>query len=383
MAQWLNGLMAQFMSKIYIKVIILIMIATIGMYSNLHAQSYLEPFGQNRIQYRKFQWKYFDTKHFRVYHYDRQGRQLGRYVSEEAEDDIQLIEHKLGGQFPKRFNIIIYNSYDDYRQTNIGLKDEAQGIGNSKAGTINLVGDKLIVYFTGEHADLQHQIRTGMARVVMERMIFGDNFAKMVKNAVILNLPPWVPDGYIGYLVDGWDAKSSSKWESILDDRPDAGFYELSNEYPELAGKAFWKFVATQYGPGTVKKLLYAMQKKTKLTDAIKTNLSMKIRKAYDSCMNFYRDVYAHDALKEEKPDSTKGLIALKVPKDNSIIRDIRVSPRGSDICYVVWKDGEFTVYDQKTSKEQEASVLLQGGQKDLTEQIDPSYPMIAWSNTG
>ncbi len=348
-------------------------------------QSYTETFGQNRLQYRKFQWKYFDTKHFRVYHYDKAGRQLGRYVAEEAEDDIALIEKKLGGQFPKRFNIILYNSYDEYRQSNVGLKDEAQGIGNAKGGTVNLVGDKLVVYFTGAHNDLQHQIRAGMARVVMERMMFGENFKKMVKNALLLNLPEWVTDGYISYLVDGWDAKSNSEWKSLLDARPDAGFYALSEQYPELAGKAFWKFVSSQYSNNTVKQLLYSMQQKTSLNKATtdKANLGLKVTKAYDSCINFYKGVYAQDALKQETPDSTKGLIALKVPKDNSIIRDIRVSPRGSDICYVVWKDGEFTVYDQKTAKEQETATLLTGGQKDLTEQTDPTYPMIAWSNTG
>ena len=348
-------------------------------------QSYTETFGQNRLQYRKFQWKYFDTKHFRVYHYDKAGRQLGRYVAEEAEDDISLIEKKLGGQFPKRFNIILYNSYDEYRQSNVGLKDEAQGVGNAKGGTVNLVGDKLVVYFTGEHNDLQHQIRSGMARVVMERMMFGENFKKMVKNALLLNMPEWVTDGYISYLVDGWDAKSNSEWKSLLDARPDAGFYALSEQYPELAGKAFWRFVSSQYSNNTVKQLLYSMQQKTSLNKAMKdkANLGLKVTKAYDSCINFYKSVYALDALKQETPDSTKGLIALKVPKDNSIIRNIRVSPRGSDICYVVWKDGEFTVYDQKTAKEQEVATLLTGGQKDLTEQTDPTYPMIAWSNTG
>ncbi|NDC41676.1 MAG: hypothetical protein EBZ77_09020, partial [Chitinophagia bacterium] len=49
-----------------------------------YGQSYVETFGQNRVQLRKFDWKFFDTKHFRVYHYDRSGRQLGRYVAEEA-----------------------------------------------------------------------------------------------------------------------------------------------------------------------------------------------------------------------------------------------------------------------------------------------------------
>jgi hypothetical protein len=349
------------------------------------AQSYVEVFGQNRIQYRKFQWKYFDTKHFRVYHYDKAGRQLGRYVAEEAEDNITYIEKKLGGQFPKRFNIVLYNSYDEYRQSNIGLKDESQATANTMAGTLNLVGDKLVVYFTGEHSDLKHQIRAGMARVVMDKMLFGDNFKKMVKSALQLNVPAWVTDGYIAYLVDGWDAKSNSEWKGILDAHPKQGFYELADEYPELAGKAFWKFVSEQYGNNTVKSLLYSMQQKTSLNKAMKDreNLNLKVTKAYDSCMNFYKKTYALDAGRQEMPDSTKGLIALQVPKDNTIIKDIRVSPRGSDVCYVAWKDGKYTIYSQKTTNEKEASPLLEGGQKDLTEQIDPSYPLIAWSNTG
>ena len=66
----------------------------------VNGQTYLEKFGQNRVQYRKFGWRYFDTKHFRIYHYDQAGRQLARYVSEQAENDISVIERKLGGQFP-------------------------------------------------------------------------------------------------------------------------------------------------------------------------------------------------------------------------------------------------------------------------------------------
>jgi len=349
------------------------------------AQANLEVFGDNRIQYRKFDWKYFDTRHFRIYHYDRAGKQLGRYVSEEAENNIKVIEKKLGGQFPKRFNIILYNNYDEYRQTNIGLKEESQILENTPAGTVDLVGDKLVVYFTGEHGDLRHQIRAGMARVVMERMIFGDNFKKMVKNALLLNLPAWVTEGYISYLVDGWDTKANTAWKNLLDARPDAGFFELSEQYPELAGKAFWKFVSDQYGDAAVKDLLYTIQLKTSLNKGMKEpeTLNMKIKKAYDSCISFYENVYATDALNQESPDSAKGLITLFVPKDNSTLRNIKVSPNGKDIAYVVWKDGEFTVYQQKTSNEQEASALLEGGRKDLSEQTDPNYPLIAWSNTG
>ena len=167
--------------------------------------------------------------------------------------------------------------------------------------------------------------------------------------------------------------------------RPKAGFYELAEDYPELAGKAFWKFIANQYGTGAVKNLLYSMQMKSSLNKGMSdpSGLNMKVTKAYDSCIKFYKKVYVEDALKQETPDSTKGLIALSVPKDNTVIRNIRVSPRGSDVSYVAWRDGKYTVYTQKTAAGQQLATILEGGQKDLTEQTDPDYPMLAWSTNG
>ncbi len=348
-------------------------------------QSYIETFGQNRIQNRKFEWKYFDTKHFRVYHYDKAGRQLGRYVAEEAENNIKVIEKKMGGQFPDRFSIVLYNSYDDYRQTNIGLKDESQISTMTISGTWNLVGDKLVVYHTGKHTDLRRQIQAGMAQVVMERMIYGESFKKMAKTALLMNLPEWVTTGFIAYLVDGWNPETNSEWKRVLDSRPKAGFHELSEQYPEMAGKAFWKFVSEQYGNEKMKSLLAAMQQKTSLNKTMKDKeyLGLKVTKAYDSCMTFFKEKYAADLVNQEIPDSTKGLISLKVPKDNTIIRNIMVSPRGTDIAYVAWKDGHFTIYQQKTAGEQVQTVLLEGGQKDLSAETDPNYPMMAWSNAG
>lgn len=375
------------MMKLWLNKILLVCVALVaaGLPLVVVAQSNIEVFGQNRIQERKFDWKFFDTRHFRVYHYDKAGRQLGRYVAEEAEFDISIIEKKLGGQFPQRFNIILYNSYDEYRQSNVGLKEESPTLGNTKAGSLKIVDDKLVVYFTGAHADLRRQIRSGMATVVMQRMIFGESFKKMVKNALLLNLPQWVTEGYIAYLVDGWDEKSNSEWKGILDARPKTGFYELAEQHPELAGKAFWKFVSTQYNNNTVKSLLYSMQQKISLNKAMKekSNLDMKVTKAYDSCISFYKGAYKLDARYQQKPDSSSGVIALKVPKDNSVLRSIKVSPGGTDVSYVAWKNGFYTVYIQKTAGSQTVTTLLEGGQKDLTEQIDPNYPMVAWSATG
>ncbi|MGZ6519898.1 MAG: hypothetical protein ACXVED_20115, partial [Bacteroidia bacterium] len=118
--------------------IIILFCLSVFMAGGASAQAYLETFGQNRIQNRTFKWKYFDTKHFRIYHYDAAGRDLARYVAEEAEKDIISVERELGGQFPKRFNIILYNNFDEYRQTNVGLQYDGQVQDIQNSGSVNL-----------------------------------------------------------------------------------------------------------------------------------------------------------------------------------------------------------------------------------------------------
>ena len=348
------------------------------------AQTYLETFGQNRVQTRKFDWRFFDTEHFRIYHYDAAGRQLARYVGEQAEKDIRIIEQKMGGKFPHRFNIILYNNYDEYRQTNIGRKYDSQ-LQDIPAGTVDIVGDRLVVYFTGVHTDVRRQLRAGMSRVVMERLLFGENFREVVKNAVLLNLPTWTTNGFIAYLVDGWDATSETKWKNLLQANPDKGFYELAEKEPELAGKAFWKYISERYGENNVKNLLYTMQMKSSLPQGIKMTLNQKVKQTYDSVIQFYKQVYEKDAIVQEHPDSNNNvsILDIDVPKDNTQIRNIRVSPRGNDVAYVAWKEGEFKVIIQNTRGDQTKSTIVSGGSKDYNETPDPDYPLLAWSNNG
>jgi hypothetical protein len=363
-------------------IMLLVAILLIAPMGDGYAQVNQEVYGQNRLQLRKYKWTFFDTKHFRIYNYDKAGVELARYVSEQAEKDITTVEKKLGGQFPRRFNIILYNSYDEFRQTNVGRKNTGPTAENP-AGTIDLVNDKLIVYYTGEHADVKRQLRAGMSKVVIQKMMFGESFREVVKNVVLLNLPQWVTEGYIAYIVDGWDTKSNTDWKNLLAARKKPDFHDLSEKYPEIAGKAFWKFVSEKYGENTTKNLLYAMQQKSNLNNGIKMTMGLKIRKAYDSCIHFYQAIYRKDSIVQELPDSSKHLIDIKKPKQEVTIRNIKVAPKGNDIAYTQWKNGEYKVYIQKTRNEKERSLILSGGQKDYNETQDPDYPLIAWSNTG
>lgn len=350
---------------------------------DIYGQTYLETYGQNRVQTRKYDWKYFDTEHLRIFHYDLSGRHLARYVAEQAEKDIAIIEQKLGGKFPRKFHIVLYNNYDEYRQTNIGRKYDSQ-IQDIPAGTVDLVGDKLIVYFDGEHQHLKRQLRAGMSRVVMERIIFGDNFREMLRNAVLLNLSPWVTMGFVAYLVDGWNTENENEWKNILQANPQKDFYELADLYPEIAGNAFWKYIAHNYGENTMRNLLFTMQMKSSLNQGIKMTLNKDVKEIYKEVIKFYQEIYVADGQKQEFPDQLDtAILEIPVPKGNAQMRNILVSPRGHDVAYVVWENGEYKVFLQQTRALKEKSLIIAGGMKDYNEPPDPNYPLLAWSNNG
>lgn len=365
-----------------------LLVALLGAIQSSWGQASLETFGHNRVQYQRFDWRFYEAPHFKIYYYGRAGRELARFVAEQAEQDVDAIEHNAGGLFPDKISMILYSSYDDFKQSNIGLNSDLQMQNNNPAGTVHLVGDKLVVFFDGSHKNLKKQLRQGMSQVVMEHLIFGANFREMVRNAVLLDLPQWVTDGYVDYIVDGWTAKDDNDWKNLVIQNHKVYFNDLAEESPRLAGKAFWKYVAFQYGNNKIKNLLYLIQLKGSVNKAAQMVFNQKIHQTFDSVLTFYQNRYQNEKTLFEPLDTASALIEIPIPNQQTHIGNIVVSPRGTDVAYVQWENGEYKVILEKAHKidgkiKRERSTILYGGVKDFNAKADPDYPILAWDNTG
>ena len=347
------------------------------------AQTYLETYGQNRVQYRKFDWKVFETNHCRIYHYDRSGKDLARYVAEEAENEINIIEKTTGAKPKDKVNIIVYNAYDDYLQNNIGRSAEALKYRATQSGSVDMPNNKFVVYFTGIHTDLQEQVTNGLSTILLDNQLKGNNLKQQTLSAAKMNIPQWLQDGYLQYAAQGWNEHSDKAWKSIVETYPKKKFYALSEINGTLTGQAFWKYIAEKYNKNEVKQLLAAFKNRNNINKALKTRYHLNVVQVFDSCLAFYKDAFSRDAAHKELRDSKTAVVSIAKPKDNSIIRNIKVSPRGADVAYVKWKEGEFKVCLKHTIGEQQEAVILEGGEKNYNEPNDPNYPLMTWSNTG
>src|SRR5574343_607352 len=144
-------------------------------------------FGRNRLQFKKFKWNYYQSRNFNVY-YNQNGEALAKYILQVAEEELPGIENFTEYSLQRRANIVVYNEFADMQQSNIGLGIDWQNTG----GATKLVNNKMVVYFNGNHAHLRKQIRQGIARIITDNILFGEDLGEFASNQALLDLPQWL-----------------------------------------------------------------------------------------------------------------------------------------------------------------------------------------------
>lgn len=352
---------------------------------NSTAQTYLEKFGQNQIQNRKFNWKAFETDNFRVYHYDRSGKELAKYVVAQSESYINQLSIDFKKTSKDKINIILYNNYNDFTQTNIGHTQQGNKYTIDNNINIPYAKDKFVVYFNGKHNDLKTQIHRGLLQILL--LLEQQNNKRQNKfqytNTPSEKLPNWITEGYKNYTSQPWDEATDKAWKSIIETYPKYTFYDIVKLDEKIAGKAFWKFMFTYFGADKSKALMKGFLHRENPNKVTKEQYQVKLLSLFDTCMVFYKESFSQDAKDKSVLDITQSNLQIPIPKDGTIYSKFKVSPRGADLAYVKWKNGIYQVILKHTAGLQQESVILEGGALNYSQENDPNYPIIAWSNTG
>ena len=359
---------------------ILIFVLALGSFfyaDNAKAQASTEKFGQNQIQYRTFNWKYYDSTHFRVFFY-RPNEKLAEHILDEAERELSTIVQKMGGSLPRKLNIVLYASYSDYVQTNIGV-DHTSDLNDADGGRLKVSGDNLPVYFTGSHVELKNQVKRGVANVIKDNMLFGKNIKEIVKNAIKMNLPEWYTDGYVEYISKEWTPELETEVQNLITVDSNKKFIEIAQKNKKIVGHSFWHFIENKYGPNRVSNLLYLSRFKKNVSAALTQAIQKPAKDVYDEWRQYY--AVPAEVLANENTFGRELATKLKT-KFAGQYSQFSLSPNGTQLAYVLKKDGEWKVIIQETDLG-DSKVLVAGGFKNLDEINDPNYPMIAWSPSG
>lgn len=358
------------------KVAFLIMFLLVGLGISTNAQVSTVEFGKNRVQFQKFKWKYYQTENFNTY-FSQDGLGLGKYVAQIAETELPQIEEFVEYGLQRRTNIVVYNNFDDMQQSNIGMGIDWQNTG----GVTKLVNNKMLVYFDGNHDNLRRQIRQGLARVLVENVLFGDDLGEFAANQALLDLPKWLTDGYIEYAAENWSPALDDDLRSVMLAGEYNNFYQFAFEKPVLAGHAFWKYIADKYGKNKVTYLLYLSRIYRNLNNASMKVAKVKFKELVKNFMlevpqQYYKDIRS----RKNAPKGQLGVSEIIGKKD--FIR-FNANPNPKSFTYVVteFKQGIYRVVLNENFVNRK--VLLKFGHRSKEDEKNPNYPLIAWDGKG
>ncbi len=333
-----------------------------------------QEYGKNRVQYQEFLWQQYRFQEMEVFFY-KEGRDLARYTAQAATKHLKELEREFDFALDERLQFIVYNSLTDFRQSNIGLAGFAGD--NNIGGATRIVGTKIFVYFEGDHTLLDRQIRSGIAHVIIDQMMFGGNWRDMVRSSTFMSLPSWYTEGIISYHSHPWDAELNNKIrDGVLSGRFDK-LNRLRGDDPRLAGHAIWKYVADVYGPGVIPNILYMTRVSRNIESGFLFVLGVSLRTLTDECFAYYKGRFAEEDRYRKDVELEK--ISIRTRK-RRVYSEFKQSPDGRYYSWVTNEFGQYKVWVHEIATGKTKRIVK--GEKKLARIIDSSFPITAWHPT-
>ncbi len=361
--------------RLYIRILLLLLVSLLTRQG--HGQFYngsQQEFGKNRVQYKDFLWQSYRFPEFETYFY-KEGRDVAKYVSISAARNKQELEKFFDYTIDDRVQFVVYNSQSDFRQSNIGITDDEQyNIG----GVTRIVGSKVFVYNEGDRALLNRQVRSGIAQVIMDQMMFGGNWREVLKNSALMNLPAWYTKGLVGYVSGPWTGADEGRVrDGVVSGRYDK-FNRLEGKDAELAGQALWTYVSDVYGPSVIPNILYMTRVSRNPDSGFLYVLGISLRTLTDECFGHLRARYT---------ELDRGRESVKLPelairtKKARTYSQFKLSGDGKHAAWVSNELGQYKVwlYDFGTQKVK----MITKGEKKIDRIVDTSWPVLAWHPSG
>ncbi len=340
-----------------------------------HGQVNAVEFGKNRVQFKKFKWNYYQTRNFNIYYYQN-GEELAKFIAQSAEKELPGMEAAAEYSLQRRANIILYNEYADMQQSNIGLGIDWQNNGGTK-----LVNNKVVVYFEADHEKLKFQIRKGIAQILTENKLFGDDIGEIAGNQALLDLPKWMTDGYINYLAQNWSTELDDELKSEMLSGNYNKFSKFAFKKPQIAGHAFWYFIEEKYKKENVTYLLYLATLYKNLNKACLQVCKKKFKDVLIEFMDYSDEKYSKDISKRKPYPKGSYVDGFDINTRLDYFR-FNVNPVKRNNSYVVtqFKKGIVRVI---YNDEYENKTLLKYGIRGYKNEMNPNYPMMAWDPKG
>ena len=290
-------------------------------------------FGQNKVQYRSFDWQIIQTEHFDVYFYPVE-REAALDVARIAERSYARLSRILHHNFIERKPILLYASYSEFQETN-ALGGESPGEGTE--GVTEFFKHRMVIPFTGSYEAMEHVIQHEMTHQFQYDVYSGGHPGGGIQTMIAVNPPGWFMEGMSEYLSLGpldpatamalRDAALQGHLPTIEDMTDDP------NIFPYFYGHALFAYIGQRWGDEVIGEILQA-SRGAGIEGAFKRALGISL----DELSKDWRDAVQATFLPQISDHYPARRIAepllTQKRSDGTLHLAPSLSPNGKDIAY-------------------------------------------------
>lgn len=336
---------------------------------------YGQSFGQNKVQYESFDWKFIKTPHFDIYYYT-DDMYLAEFTAKISEDAYEQISKHFRWNLKKPVSIIVYNSHKAFQQTNVVYPYMSEGIG----GVTELFKNRVVIPFEGSYEQFRHVIHHELVHAVVNDMVYGGNAQSMVSGAQLLRLPLWVNEGIAEYLSLNWDTKTDMVIRDMAVNDYIPSVQELEYYMAYKGGQSVWRFVAEKYGREKVGEIYIAMKKAQNAEKGWENALGMNFKDLTEQWQEYVKKEYWPDITGRDALDDIGKQLTDHEKLKNFYNISPAISPDGSKIAILSDRSMYADIYliDALTGKQLKR--IVKGNRTMNFEELKWLQPGISWS---
>nr|WP_245531184.1 biopolymer transporter Tol [Belliella baltica] len=339
------------------------------------AQFDQERFGKNRVQHKDIEWYYFSSNNFEVYYYDG-GVNNARMAIDYLENEFDRLTQLIGYVAYTKPKIFIYNSPEELLQSNLNLnKDEYTVDGQTFFS--KLLGE---VAYTGTWEAFKKDLIYSTSKVIIEEMLYGATIADAFQSNLINSFPDWYIEGVAMYLAHGWNREMDDFIRHYFVEDKKQKVHRLQEKEAALVGQSIWNFIAEKYGRRYISSILNLSRINRNEENSIANTIGLNYKIFTEQWQQFY--VQTNESVLTTFKDFNQNNVVNRTKSGElGKINDIKFSPDGKHLAYVINKGGKYKVQVQEVATKRERTILS-GGTRSADQPANLTSPVIAWRDT-
>lgn len=286
-------------------------------------------FGKNKVKYEDIDWSVMETTHFDIY-FERNLDFVGKATALIIENAYYKLQDLFEYSIEDRVPVVIYNSHNEFQQTNIIYQLIDEGVG----GFTEFIKNRVVVPFDGSYKRFELTLIHELTHVFCYYALQGrgiENFA----SAVFFALPLWLSEG-VAEFCSIHDSYYNNMF--MLDLVINDGIIPLDEVYGYYAyreGESFLLFLESRFGKKSIIEFLYNFKIYKSINESAKKTFGYSMESLEDQWRLFLKKKYSKFIINKNIPIEEFERITHHKNNENSININPIFSPDGTDILYI------------------------------------------------